>query len=84
MLSLPVKVQGMTTFIFVDIAKTEYQNTRSSTGSLVKLYLEQSTKYNINIEKFKKLKKNIKRGKLQRNKERLQGLIIDLPTNSFV
>ena len=69
--------------IFADIAKTEYQNSRNITESLTKLHLEQTTEYNINRDELAKLKYNIKKEKLQRNTERLQSLIIDLPTNKI-
>ena len=70
--------------IFADIAKTEYQNSRNITESLTKLHLEQSTEYNINRVELAKLKNNIKKEKLHRNTERLQGLIIDIPTNKIL
>ena len=70
--------------IFADIAKTEYQNSRNITESLTKLHLEQSTEYNINRVELAKLKNNIKKEKLHRNTERLQSLIIDLPTNKIL
>ena len=70
--------------IFADIAKTEYQNSRNITESLTKLYLEQSTEYNINRVELAKLKNNIKKEKLHRNTERLQSLIIDIPTNKIL
>ena len=65
--------------IFSDIAKTEYQNSRNITESLPKLHLEQFTEYNINRLELAKLKNNIKKEKLHRNRERLQSLIIDVP-----
>ena len=83
LLSLPVKLGGMGIVIFADIAKTEYQNSRNITESLTKLHLEQTTEYNINRDELAKLKYNIKKEKLQRNTERLQSLIIDLPTNKI-
>ena len=70
--------------IFADIAKTEYQNSRNITESLTKLHLEQSTEYNINRVELTKLKNNIKKEKLHRNTERLQSLIIDIPTNKIL
>ena len=70
--------------IFADIAKTEYQNSRNITESLTKLHLEQSTEYNINRVELAKLKNNIKKEKLHRNTERLQNLIIDIPTNKIL
>ena len=70
--------------IFADIAKTEYQNSRNITESLTKLHLEQSTEYNINRVELAKLKNNIKKEKLHRNTERLQSLIIDIPTNKIL
>ena len=70
--------------IFADIAKTEYQNSRNITESLTKLHLEQSTEYNINRLELAKLKNNIKKEKLHRNTERLQSLIIDVPTNKIL
>ena len=70
--------------IFTDIAKTEYQNSRNITESLTKLHLEQSTEYNINRVELAKLKNNIKKEKLHRNTERLQSLIIDIPTNKIL
>ena len=70
--------------IFADIAKTEYQNSRNITESLTKLHLEQSTEYNINRVELAKLKNNIKKEKLHRNTERLQSLIIDVPTNKIL
>ena len=70
--------------IFSDIAKTEYQNSRNITESLTKLHLEQSTEYNINRLELAKLKNNIKKEKLHRNTERLQSLIIDVPTNKIL
>ena len=69
--------------IFAYIAKTEYQDSRNITESLTKLHLEQTTEYNINRDELAKLKYNIKKEKLQRNTERLQSLIIDLPTNKI-
>ena len=66
-----------------DIAKTEYQNLRNITESLTKLHLEQTTEYNINRDELAKLNYDIKKEKLQRNKKRLQSLIIDLPTNKI-
>ena len=83
LLLLPVKLGGMGIVIFADIAKTEYQNSRNITESLTKLHLEQTTEYNINRDELAKLKYNIKKEKLQRNTERLQSLIIDLPTNKI-
>ena len=70
--------------IFADIAKMEYQNSRNITESLTKLHLEQSTEYNINRVELAKLKNNIKKEKLHRNTERLQSLIIDIPTNKIL
>ena len=70
--------------IFADITKTEYQNSRNITESLTKLHLEQSTEYNINRIELAKLKNNIKKEKLHRNTERLQSLIIDVPTNKIL
>ena len=70
--------------IFADIAKTEYQNSRNITESLTKLHMEQSTEYNINRVELAKLKNNIKKEKLHRNTERLQSLIIDIPTNKIL
>ena len=70
--------------IFADIAKTEYQNSRNITESLTKLHLEESTEYNINRVELAKLKNNIKKEKLHRNTERLQSLIIDIPTNKIL
>ena len=70
--------------IFADIAKMEYQNSRNITESLTKLHLEQSTEYNINRVELTKLKNNIKKEKLHRNTERLQSLIIDIPTNKIL
>ena len=77
------KLGGMGIVIFADIGKTEYQNSRNITDSLTKLLLEQSTNYNINREKLAKLENNIKKEKLQRNAERLQSLVIDLPINKI-
>ena len=70
--------------IFADIAETEYQNSRNITESLTKLHLQQSTEYNINRLELAKLKNNIKKEKLHRNTERLQSLIIDIPTNKIL
>ena len=70
--------------IFADIAKTEYQNSRNITESLTKLHLEQSTEYNINRVELAKLKNNIKKEKLHRNTEKLQSLMIDIPTNKIL
>ena len=70
--------------IFADIAETEYQNSRNITESLTKLHLQQSTEYNINRLELAKLKNNIKKEKLHRNTERLQSLIIDVPTNKIL
>ena len=83
LISLPVKLGGMRIVIFADIAKTEYQNSRSITESLTKLHLEQTTEYNINRDELARLKYNIKKEKLQRNTESLQSLIIDLPTKKI-
>ena len=83
LLSLPVKRGGMRIVIFADIARTEYQNSRNITDSLAKLHLEQSTENNINREELAKLENNIKKEKLEGNTERLQSLIIDLPTNKI-
>ena len=83
LLSLPVKLGGMGIVIFADIAKTEYQNSRKIIESLAKLHLEQTTEYNISRDELAKMKYNIKKEKLQRNTERLQSLIIDLPTNKI-
>ena len=74
----------MEILIFADIAKTEYQNSRNIIKSLTKLHLEQSTEYNINRVELAKLKNNIKKEKLHRNTERLQSLIIDIPTNKII
>ena len=79
-----MKFGGMEIVIFADIAKTEYQNSRNITESLTKLHLEQSTEYNINRVELAKLKNNIKKEKLDRNTERLQSLIIDIPTNKIL
>ena len=79
-----MKFGGMEIVIFADIAKTEYQNSRNITESLTKLHLEQPTEYNINRLELAKLKNNIKKEKLHRNTERLQSLIIDLPTNKIL
>ena len=79
-----MKFGGMEIVIFADIAKTEYQNSRNITESLTKLHLEQSTEYNINRVELTKLKNNIKKEKLHRNTERLQSLIIDIPTNKIL
>ena len=83
LLSLSVKLGGMGIIIFADIARTEYQNSTHTTESLIKLHLEQTTEYNINRDELAKFKYNIKKEKLQRNTERLQSLIIDLPTNKI-
>ena len=61
----------------------EYQHSGNITESLTKLHLEQTTKDNINRDKLAKLKYNIQKERLQRNTERLQSLIIDLPTNKI-
>ena len=79
-----MKFGGMEIAIFADIVKTEYQNSRNITESLTKLHLEQSTEYNINRVELAKLKNNIKKEKLHRNTERLQSLIIDIPTNKIL
>ena len=79
-----MKFGGMEIVIFADIAKTEYQNSRNITESLTKLHLEESTEYNINRVELAKLKNNIKKEKLHRNTERLQSLIIDVPTNKIL
>ena len=68
---------------FADTDKTEYQNSRKITESLAKLHLEQTTKYNIIRVQLEKLRYNIKKKKLQLNTERLQSLIIDLPTKNI-
>ena len=73
----------MEIIIFAYIAKTEYQNSRNITESSTKLHLEQTTDYSINIDELAKLKYNIKKEKLQRNTEKLQCLIVDLPTNKI-
>ena len=70
--------------IFADIAKTEFENSRNITESLTKLHLEQSTEHNINRVELAKLKNNIKKEKLHRNTEKLQSLIIDIPTNKIL
>ena len=69
--------------IFAYIAKTEYQDSRNITEPLTKLHLEQTTEYNISRDQLAKEKYNIKKEKSQRNIERLQSLIIDLPTNKI-
>ena len=51
--------------------------------SLTKLHLRQTTDYNINRDELAKLKYNIKKEKLQRNTERLESLIINLPTKKI-
>ena len=79
-----MKFGGVEIVIFADIAKTEYQNSRNITESVTKLHLEQSTEYNINRVELTKLKNNIKKEKLHRNTERLQSLIIDIPTNKIL
>ena len=83
LLPLPVKLGGMEIVIFADIAKTEYENSRNFTESLTKLHLEQTNEYNINIDELAKLKYNIKKEILQRNTERFQSMITDLPTNKI-
>ena len=83
LLSLPVKLRGMGIVFFADTDKTEYQNSRNITESLAKLHLEQTTKYKIIRDQLEKLKYNIKKEKLQLNTERLQSLIIDLPTKNI-
>ena len=70
LLLLPVELGGMGIAIFADIAKIEYQISRNITESLTKLHLEQTTEYNMNREDLAKLKKNIKKEKLQHNIER--------------
>ena len=79
-----MKFGGLEIVIFADIAKTQYQNSRNITEALTKLHLEQSTEYNINRVEIAKLKNNIKKEKLHRNTERLQSLIIDIPTNKIL
>ena len=56
--------------IFVDIAKTKYQNSRNITESFTKLHLEQTIEYNINRDELAKLKYNIQKEKLQQNMQR--------------
>ena len=63
--------------IFVDFGKTKYQNSGNITESLTKLYLEQSTEFNINRKELAKSENDIKKEKLQRNTERFHGLKID-------
>ena len=82
-LSLPVKLGCMGVVIFADVAKTEYQNSRNITESLTKLYLVQSTEYNINRDRLAKLKYNIMKETLQHNVERLQSSMVNLPTNKI-
>ena len=79
-----MKFGGIEIVIFADIAETEYQNSRNITESLTKLHLQQSTEYHINRLDLAKLKNNIKKEKLHRNTERLQSLIIDVPTNKIL
>ena len=50
---------------------------------MTKLHLEQTTQYNINRDELVKWKYNIKKEKLQNNTEKLQSLIVDLPTNKI-
>ena len=82
-LSLPVKLGCMGVVIFADVAKTEYQNSRNITESLTKLYLVQSTEYNINRDRLAKLKYNIMKETLQHNVERLQSSMVNLKTNKI-
>ena len=63
LLSSSVKLGAMGIVIFADDAKTEYQNSRNIPESLTKLYLEQTTEYNINRDELAKLKYNIKKEK---------------------
>ena len=72
LLSLLVKLGVMGIVIFADIAKTEYQNSRTITKPLTKLHLEQSTEYNINREVLAKTKNNIKNKNRKCYAERLQ------------
>ena len=82
LLLLHVKLAGMEIFIFADITKKEYQNSRNITESLTKLHLEQTTDYSINRDKLANLKYNIKKEKLQQNTERLDNRFTN-QQNSF-
>ena len=75
LLSLLEKLGVMEIVIFADIAKTEYQNSRTITKPLTKLHLEQSTEYNINREVLAKTKNNIKNKNRKCYAERLQKFI---------
>ena len=69
--SLPVNYGGMSIAIFCDIAENEHNDSRTATAPLIKLHLEQNPIYNINREKIKMLKTNIKLEKLRHDTQKL-------------
>ena len=69
--SLPVMYGGTNIVIFCDITENKYNNSRAVTASLIKLQVEQNTIHNVNREKIKMLKKNIKLEKLRENTQKL-------------